>query len=210
MFSFCLMLSDLLLTETPILFWLLWGLPVKQDSKENEDWAAKRGKKASTKWNFNFIITDIWHTDQNLLPTHLMKAQQKDVSLPVCITIILHDCEAQLVEHVISSQGRCTHRCLTGKAWIKKNKPAASTALLLQLHSTSHANKRCLSTRFIPLEFRIVRWAIARCFGAVVPSIAVPQPCPEPTSPQHLLSPASSSCSVFSWAVAGAWTSGLP
>lgn len=40
-------------------------------------------EKTDIKGNFIFIITDIWHTDQNLFQTHFTKVHQKDVSLPV-------------------------------------------------------------------------------------------------------------------------------
>lgn len=85
----------------------------------------------------------------------------------------------------------CIHCCITGKVWIKKNKPPASTALLLQWYNMSHTNKRHLSTRFIPLGLIIVTWALARGFGAVVPSVTVPRLCFSPTLPRGHLVPTS-------------------
>ena len=90
----------------------------------------------------------------------------------------------------------CAHCCVIAKVWIKKNKPPASAARLLQLYSTSRTNKRHLSTTFIPLQLIIVRWALARCFGAVVPSVTVPGLCLPPTLPRALLIPTSASSSL--------------
>lgn len=120
-----------------------------------------------------------------------MKVHQKDV--PPC----LHDHYIIRVRGVAcwtcnfitrECSSLCLRCCILGKVWIKKNKPPASTALLLRLCSISCTNTRHLSTWFIPLDLIIVRWALARCFGAIVTSITVPGLCFPPALPRaHLI-----------------------
>lgn len=101
----------------------------------------------------------------------------------------------------------CVSCCIIGKAWIKKNKPPASIALLLQLYSLSHKNKRHLSTRFIPLAL-IHKMSFCKMFWCCHAIhhhprtfffCLLPRACPIPTYS------ISSTSSVFSWA---AWELG--
>lgn len=95
----------------------------------------------------------------------------------------------------------CVSCCIIGKAWIKKNKPPANIALLLQLYSLSHKNKRHLSTRFIPLAliYKMSFCKMFQCCHAIHHHPRTFLFCLIPPSAT------SSTCSVFSWA---AWELG--